>query len=340
MRIAEDEQATHEDGRDHAAVGGGQKGGLQPHLPGHELVEGQGDQNGGDGHHGRDGRLVGVVSADNAKEAHHNGGVSLHGVGHLVGTSGNDHHLNGPVVLHNVPIITEAQPLSHAGTEVLGDVLAPQADAGQNGHDGREDHNDEPLLTVHSHVGVSGGAVRASVLGHQVVDGQDGEHHAQQGVKHGIEHGEHGALLRVVGHTGLGRLGDAALEGIANDVEHVENDVGGEPGSLGNLRNDPEDQAREDCQNDIAQDQEGPVLTELGAGLVDENADEGVGDAVPHTQQGGDGAGHHYGNADKAGKEVADGHERKQVQVGGSVVQSVKPDLPRFRAVDATFWII
>ena len=43
----------------------------------------------------------------------------------------------------------------------------------------------------------------------------------QNNVLHSIAHCEDGALLGIVGQAGLSRLGDNALAGVANDVDHL-----------------------------------------------------------------------------------------------------------------------
>ena len=74
-------------------------------------------------------------------------------------------------------------------------------------------------------------------LGHQDIGDNDGEHDVHQNnVIHSIAHCEDGALLGIVGQAGLSRLGDNALAGVANDVDHVDDDERNKADTSAHLR--------------------------------------------------------------------------------------------------------
>ena len=62
-------------------------------------------------------------------------------------------------------------------------------------------------------------AAAAAILGHQGAGDIHGQDSKDDGVVSGVENGEVGTLLRVVGQAGLSRLGNDALAGVADDVQ-------------------------------------------------------------------------------------------------------------------------
>lgn len=65
----------------------------------------------------------------------------------------------------------------------------------------------------------SGERSSAAVLGHQGAGDIHGRDSKDDGVVSGVENGEVGTLLRVIGQAGLSRLGNDALAGVADDVQ-------------------------------------------------------------------------------------------------------------------------
>ena len=93
-------------------------------------------------------------------------------------------------------------------------------------------------------------------------------------------------------------------------------------------------------QKDVANDHERAVLAELAVGLIDHEADERVGDAIPDTHGHGQGRSDHHANADPAHQVVGGVVHQEQVQVGGRVVQRKAADTPQRNAVDAVGLIV
>ena len=263
----------------------------------------------------------------------------------------------------DVDVVLEADLLLGAEAEVLDAVLAGDADDGQDGQQSGDTADAELHGSPHLGVIEAGQDLNAVVLGQALLQAgilgdegvdligvlrriegvvgdeggrqQDGPDHAEdQGDPHGVEHGEDGALGRVVGQAGLSGLGDNTLAGIADDVHHVEDDEHGEPDAGGRGGDHTEhDEGRQE-QDHVADDDEGTIFAELGVGLVNDHADERVGNAVPHTHDGDDGAGQNNADADDTDQVVGNGVHEQHVQVGGHVVQGEEADLPRFGAVN------
>ena len=74
----------------------------------------------------------------------------------------------------------------------------------------------------------SGERSSAAILGHQGAGDIHGQDSKDNGVVSGVENSEVGTLLRVVGQAGLSRLGNDALAGVADDVQHIHHNVEGE----------------------------------------------------------------------------------------------------------------
>ena len=264
----------------------------------------------------------------------------------------------------NVDVVLDSDLLVVADAEVFLAVLTPQTDDAQ--HSQNEGQAAHQQLEVGPHFGVveavedlhavfldedvgevgvlgnqSGNLVRMlrrveGVLGDQSAGQEDGipevEHHDQI---HRVEHGEDGTLRGIVGEAGLRRLGDHALAGVADDVQCIEHDVQREPQAHAHAGQHMEHRKGHAEQNGLADDDEGAVFAELGIGLVNDEADERVGDTVPDTHDGTDGAGQNGAQAHDADEVVADGAHQQHVEVGREVVAGIETDLPYFGAVDA-----
>ena len=265
----------------------------------------------------------------------------------------------------SIHVVLHADLLGGAQTEVLRVILTPQGDDGADCKDSRHSAEGQldggeqagvvesgqaaaRLLHDASQVGVlchqrsdlsSIGLGSQGELGHQDIGDNDGEDDVHQDdIVHRIAHCEDGALLGVVGQAGLSRLGDDALAGVANDVDHVDDDEHREPDTHTHLGDEVEHHEGGDEHDDLTQNDEGTVLTELTVGLINCHAHERVGDTVPDTHDGDDGTGQHGCQTDDTDQEVADITHHHHVGVGGGVIQSVHHDLPHFRSVDAVFF--
>ena len=222
--IAEDPQASQQSVHDDAAPGADQHSLALAQL-GSDGGDGQeGDDAAGNGGQSGDGTLGSLGAGQNSEHSDGDGrGLSLGS--QLVGGSGDNQHLDGAVVLQNLPVVLQADLLSSAGAEELGAVLGSDgedSDGGeQAGHADGEQPN--PMEELSSTVAAHAGGVDVLEL-----DGgvgvEDADQSEQNGVVNGIEGSEQGALLGVVGQTGLGRLGDDTLAGVANIVRSRHDD--------------------------------------------------------------------------------------------------------------------
>ena len=95
-----------------------------------------------------------------------------------------------------------------------------------------------------------------------------------------------------------------------------------------------------DAQDDLTDHDERTVLTELAVGLIDHEADERVGNTVPHTHHHGQGGSDHHANADPAHQVVGSVVHHHQINVGCGVIQRVACDTPQGNAVDAVVLIV
>ena len=264
-----------------------------------------------------------------------------------------------------VNVILHADLLGGAQTEVLGVILTPQSNDGADCKHCRQAaehqlHGGEQAGVVESGQAAAGllhdacqsgvlchqrsdlcsvGLGSQGELGNQAVgnDDRDDDVH-QDDVVHGIAHCEDGALLGVVGQAGLSRLGDNALAGVAQDVDHVDDDERDKADTSAHLGDEVEHHEGGGEHDDLADDNERTVFAELAVGLIDHHTNERVGDTVPDTHDGNNGTGQHGCQTDDTDQEVADVTDHHHVGVGGGVVQSVHHDLPHFRSVDAVFF--
>ena len=264
-----------------------------------------------------------------------------------------------------VNVILDADLLGGAQTEVLRIVLTPQGDDGADCKDSGQAaehqlHGGEQAGVVESGQAAAGllhdacqsrvlchqrsdlgsvGLGSQGELGHQDIGDNDGEHDVHQNnVIHSIAHCEDGALLGIVGQAGLSRLGDNALAGVANDVDHVDDDERNKADTSAHLGDEVEHHEGGGEHDDLADDNERTVFAELAVGLIDHHTNERVGDTVPDTHDGNNRTGQHGCQTDDTDQEVADVTDHDHVGVGGGVVQSVHHDLPHFRSVDAVFF--
>lgn len=106
--------------------------------------------------------------------------------------------------------------LSLTGAEEFGAVLAAQSDDSHAGCNCRDDAAEQPQLLEECR---SGERSSAAILGHQGAGDIHGQDSKDDGVISGVENGEVGTLLRVVGQAGLSRLGNDALAAVADDVQ-------------------------------------------------------------------------------------------------------------------------
>ena len=92
-----------------------------------------------------------------------------------------------------------------------------------------------------------------------------------------------------------------------------------------------------DAEDDVPNDHEGAVLTELAVGGVNHEADDGVGNAVPQTHDHGEGRCQHHANADETHQGEGQVVHQEHVQVGCGVVQCEAANSPQRNAVNAVF---
>ena len=254
----------------------------------------------------------------------------------LIGRCGQDQHLDGAVVLQGIPVILQADLDRLAGAKELRTVLRGDGDDSQQGEDTGNDGGHDPQA-----VEELGGSIAADILVAVChVRNYNRQTSEQNGVEHAVEGSEHGALLGVVGHAGLCRLGNDALAGVAQIVDHQDHNVEGEADCLRQLVGDVEQDEAGHGQNDVADDDERAVLTELAVGLIDHEAHERVGDTVPDTHDHAQGRGQHHADADPAHQVVGSVTHHHQVQVGSRVVQRKACDAPQRNAVDAVVLVV
>ena len=218
-----------------------------------------------------------------------------------------------------------------ADAKVLGLVLLPDADDGQQGEqDGDDDAHrsqraEEPGRSVAALI----------VLGK---DGGKELHgtHAQQAA-HGIEDGEQRALLRIIGQNGLTRAGAAGLEGVADDPHGVQSHKGGvaQPHGVGRDERSKAVQRQYTGRHDeVADDHERPELAELAVGAVHEGTDDGVGDGVKQTHTGDHHRSKQHAQRQHLAAEGGDvGKHQHIVHIRCAVVQRKQHQLVGFGAV-------
>ena len=153
-------------------------------------------------------------------------------------------------------------------------MLAGEQEAEDEHHEaGRRDahHAPEPALSA---------LIAAEGIGQRLPDGQCDER-AAVGEEH-TEGGEHGLLVRVVGHHaehGAVRHVDARIDGHHHDIRHVSPD---EFCAILPVRGGEEQYAADAEQRGHPQ-QIGAVLAPAGVGAVGYDAHHGVGDGIPDT---------------------------------------------------------
>ena len=168
-------------------------------------------------------------------------------------------------------------------------------------------------------------------------NGQAGE---QNGDKRTVKSSKHRTLLGVIGQAALGRLGDDALAGIAQVVNHHKYHKEGEAGGLRQFVGHMEQNKAGAGQDQVADDDKRTVLAELAVGLIQQKAYEGVGDTVPDAHHHGQGRGEHHADADPAQQIVGDIVHQEHIQVGSGVVQRKAADAPQRNAVDAVGLVV
>ena len=258
----------------------------------------------------------------------------------------------------NICVIFELDTLGLAKTIVLGTVFSPQRCDGCDGEDRAEAADDQLCMLPHSRVVETGKDLHtaltcgddffqrrallqqssdliASSSGGQREVGQQGsgqvgspEDAHKEHVVSSIEHREDGTLLGVVGQTGLCRLGDDTLEGVADDINGIHDDERNESSAVRNDGQQTEHGERHRKKNQVTNDNERAVLTEFGIGVVDDHSDERVGNAIPDSHDGNDTAGQNSANTDNTYQEVGDRTDQHQVRIGSGVIQCITADFP------------
>ena len=263
-------------------------------------------------------------------------GAGLCRAAQLIGRCGQDQHLDSAVILQSIPVILQTDLDRLTSTKELRTVLRSDGDDSQNGEDRRSDGGEHP-----EGVEELSGSIAADILVACCNAGADdrdtGE---QQGVIHTVEGCEQRTLLGVVGHAGLSRLGNDALAGVTQIVDHQDHNVEGEAGCLRQQMGAMEQNETGHAQGDVADDDERAVLAELAVGLIDHEADERVGDTVPDAHDHAQGRGHHHADADPAHQVVGSVTHHHHVQVGSRVVQCKACDAPQRNAVDAVVLVV
>ena len=289
----------------------------------------------GDGHQTGNVTLQQVGTGDAGEHGDHDG-AGLCRRTQLIGRCGQDQHLDGTVVLQGIPVVLQADLDGFAGTEEFRTILGSDGDHSDQGEAGGQDGGHLPH-------GIE--ELQRSVAAHIVVTvsntrNDNTNDSKQQGVEHAVEGSEHGALLGVIGHAALCRLGNNTLAGVAQVVDHQNDHIEGEAHALRQLVGDMEGDPAGDAQDDLTDHNERTVLAELAVGLIDHEADEGVGNTVPDTHHHGQGRSDHHANADPAHQVVGSVVHQEQVRIGCGVVQCVACDTPQGNAVDAVVLIV
>ena len=284
-------------------------------------------------HHGQ---VQPIVSAHHAAIQHaQHGGIVGDGERQLGAGAGDHQALHGLVLFDDLEILGDFDLLGlfAADAKVLGLVLLPDADDGQDGqHDGHHDAHrgqgaEEP----------GGGVAALKVLGQ---DGSKELHdaHAQQRTD-GVEDGEQRALLGVVGQHRLAGAGAAGLEGVADDPHKVQPYKGGiacPHHGIGDHGGDAVQNQDTDCHNGVADGHERAELAEPAVGAVHQRTDDGVSDGIAQAH----GRDHDRSKQGTQRQYIAAkgsnvGKHQYIVYVGGTVVQREKHQLIEFGAVDA-----
>ena len=242
----------------------------------------------------------------------------------------------GRLVLQGIPVILQADLDRFAGAEELRTILGGDGDHSDHGEAGGHDSGHQPQ-GVHELGGSVAAHIGVAISNTRDDDAQNGE---QQGIEHAVEGSEHRALLGVIGHAALCRLGNNTLAGVAQVVDHQDDHVEGEAGGLRQLVGHMECDPAGDAQDDLTDHDERAVLAELAVGLIDHEAHERVSDTVPDTHHHGQGRSDHHANADPAHQVVGGVVHHHQINVGCGVVQRVACDTPQGNAVDAVVLIV
>ena len=333
--VAQQPQGDGQSVDDQTADGADDHGLALAELGSHQRDGQEGDDDAGDG--GQSGHVALQNGRTGDAGEHCNGDSAGTGRGaQLIGRCRQDQHLDGAVVLQGIPVILQADLDRLAGAKELRTVLRGDGDDSQQGEDTGTDGGHDPQA-----VEELGGSIAADILVAVChIRKHDRQTSEQNGVEHAVEGSEHGALLGVVGHAGLCRLGNDALAGVAQIVDHQDHNVEGEADCLRQLVGDVEQDEAGHSQNDIADDDERAVLTELAVGLIDHEAHERVGDTVPDAHDHAQGRGHHHADADPAHQVVGSVTHHHHVQVGSRVVQCKACDAPQRNTVDAVVLVV
>ena len=240
--------------------------------------------------HGHDGAELDVADQD-AEHHRRDDGLAVDLLGQLVGHSGQRVQLERPVGREEVEHILEAHVVA-AGRDALkvfGLVHRRQADAGdQRQHPG------------HRHIHKAGqGQHLPGVLvaehGQDHHGGDQGQRHGEGVVVHRRPDLHGGALAGVVGHDGGQHVARNVKDGVAHDVDHVQDDK--QHHALG-LAGEPDKQHQHgDAADRKAQQHQDAQLAEPGVQLVDPDRQKRVDDAVKPAGGGQDHAGHRQRDA-------------------------------------------
>ena len=246
-------------------------------------------------------------------------------LGDLVGGGGNDVALERLVLFQRGDHIGDLEVLLLAeADEVLRLVVFRDTDADQHDtHEGEADahpghHIQELLVEV------------ASEGGHQACIHDDVEHHGGQVIQDCLPDTDGGTLLRVIGHQGRQRLRGHVDDGVADDVEHVEAQEGGDAVSLAGEEIEHAQEAR--ALDGPTQEHQRAHLAERCVDPVIDEGEQRIRHRVEDPGEGQQAADGHGGDAVADAGAVAGQADQ---EVDGHAVEGVEGhqnDLPEFRA--------
>ena len=284
-------------------------------------------------HHGQ---VQPIVSTHHAAVEHaQDRGVIGDGERQLRARARDHQTLHGFVFPDDLQILADLDLLGlfAADAEVLGLILLPDADDGQDGQ--RNGHHN-------AHGGQRAEETRGGIAA-LIVFGKDGSQelhnaHAQQ-TADGVEDREQGALLGVVGQNRLTGTGAAGLEGVADDPDKVQAHKRGiacPHHRIGDHRGDAVQHQNAGGHDKVADGHERAEFAELTVRAVHQRTDDRVGDGVAQAH----GRDHDRGKQSAQRQYIAAeggnvGKHKDVINIRGTVVQRKQYQLVKFGAIDA-----